>query len=92
MVTMNKSFIYGIFFASFTWIISLYLYFQITNTENSSKIPLDFTVFRTQEQTSVHKASIELKTNTHGINPPELIKKLKPIQRNLERIDNGNEN
>nr|XP_022907709.1 polypeptide N-acetylgalactosaminyltransferase 35A-like [Onthophagus taurus] len=37
MVSINKSFIYGICFASLTWIISLYLYLQFMQTNNEMK-------------------------------------------------------
>lgn len=35
MVSLNKSFIYGIFVASFTWCICLYLYYQLSLTEKA---------------------------------------------------------
>lgn len=41
MLSINKSFIYGISIASITWIISFYLYLQInySNHQNSTKLP-----------------------------------------------------
>lgn len=45
MLSMNKSFIYGICFASFTWIISLYLYMELnkslTNSVNVTELSFD---------------------------------------------------
>lgn len=89
---MNKSFIYGICFASITWVISLYLYFQLSNTENSSQRPLEY-AFQTQEQTFSNrvddKKTEHNKISQNYINKPDLLKKLKPIQRNSEKIDDG---
>lgn len=42
MVSINKSFLYGIFFASITWTVSLYLYLQLNKRDaplNSSPAP-----------------------------------------------------
>lgn len=39
MVTINKSFWYGICCASFTWMISLYLYWQLNKTEINNVLP-----------------------------------------------------
>lgn len=39
MISLNKSFLYGTFFASITWIISLYLYAQLTKTDTNINLP-----------------------------------------------------
>lgn len=36
MVSLNKSFLWGIIFASITWITSLYLYWQLTNSNTAT--------------------------------------------------------
>lgn len=94
MVNLNRSFLYGICFASLTWIISLYLYFQISSSENSTKISADFTIW-TQEHIS-SKIQIQKKNTTQNENTlsssqntPELIKKLTPIKKRNEDLDNG---
>lgn len=43
MVSINKSFLYGIFFASITWTVSLYLYWQLNKSNgllNTTVSPL----------------------------------------------------
>lgn len=92
MVSLNKSFLYGICFASVTWIISLYLYFQITSNENSTKKSADLALW-TREQilpkTQVQKIPSYEHNNTHFTkNSAKLIKKLTPIKKNVE-LDNG---
>lgn len=83
MVNLNKSFLYGICFASITWIVSLYLYFEITN-ENSAKKPAEYTLWNPEQMTLTHKTTTE--TNKSR---PE-VKKLKLVQnRNRDVIDNG---
>lgn len=93
MVNLNRSFLYGICFASLTWIISLYLYFQITSSENSTKKSAEFTIW-TQEQilskTQIHKtASTQNNTFNNNQNSPKLIKKLTPIKRKKVELDDG---
>lgn len=92
MVNLNRSFLYGICFASLTWIISLYLYFQITSSENSTN-KSEFTIW-TQEQilskTQIHKTATSQNINTlNNQNSPELIKKLTPIKRKKVELDDG---
>lgn len=42
MVSINRSFLYGICFASFTWMISLYLLWQLNKTTDVSQLPTIF--------------------------------------------------
>lgn len=91
MVNLNKSFLYGICFASLTWIVSLYLYFQITNTENSTKKPVEHTLWTDEQIKSkslAHKLITDLKRNTQ--NKKKWIEHLKPVRnRNQDKIDDG---
>lgn len=94
MVNLNKSFLYGICFASLTWVISLYLYFQITKTEISSKKPLETSDWARKQTTSnglLHKPTKDLKKNLQrNENYPNFLQKLKPIQNKNDKIDDGN--
>lgn len=88
MVNLNRSFLYGICFASFTWIISLFLYFQITNNENITKTPLDGNEWSQEHISSLNSNNEDILNEK--INSQDKSLKLKPIQqRNLGIIDNG---
>lgn len=80
MVNLNKSFLYGICFASLTWIISLYLYFQITNSEiSANNVTHEF-----------HPSTANLnKTSNSNKNHEKLLQKIKPF-RNKHDTDEGN--
>lgn len=89
MVNLNKSFLYGICFASVTWIVSLYLYFEITSNENSAKKPAEYTLWNPEQMTLTHKTTTDTNKNTQNKSRPE-VKKLKLVHnRNRDVIDNG---
>uniref|UniRef100_A0A6P7HJ37 Polypeptide N-acetylgalactosaminyltransferase n=1 Tax=Diabrotica virgifera virgifera TaxID=50390 RepID=A0A6P7HJ37_DIAVI len=69
MVSLNNSFLYGICFASATWLISLYLYFQIMKNESSpTKGPYSF------HYTSTNLSnSIKFEPTHHTLRQIELI-------------------
>lgn len=94
MVNLNKSFLYGICFASLTWIISLYLYFQITTNENSSKRPPIFSPWTRDKAIFTNESTKEIsdvKKVTQYTKSNELIEKLKPVHGRLEdQVDEGN--
>lgn len=94
MVSLNKSFLYGIGFASITWTISLYLYWQLNKTNNVSlssthnpvnnlpqfyKQKLPEENFREQEKSNIFKDTVLKKPKFENyINSNKLMKELEP--------------
>lgn len=97
MVSINKSFLYGIGCASVTWIISLYLYTQLTKTStnntlkalspSSAALKNEFLDNETWKYKKKNKDKSSYK-NSQGnyVNSNDLIEKLKPIQKNAPNI------
>ncbi|XP_056639458.1 polypeptide N-acetylgalactosaminyltransferase 35A [Diorhabda sublineata] len=69
MVSLNKSFLYGICFASATWLISLYLYFQLSKNENFST---------TIKTSNLNNVAVEKITSSANI----LFKKIESTENN----------
>ncbi|CAH1117399.1 unnamed protein product [Phaedon cochleariae] len=83
MVNLNKSFLYGICFASLTWVISLYLYFQISTGDD---INLKLTTYRPRaSRKSLIKENKETGLKATGsrknsfVNSKNFLDKLKPV-------------
>ncbi|CAG9767599.1 unnamed protein product [Ceutorhynchus assimilis] len=98
MVSINKSFLYGIFFASITWIVSLYLYAQLTKTlqPNSNSFAPTFepklNKFLEKQSFGLEKGQIHpdkgyLK-KANGFNSNSLVDKLQPIVKNAPNSSN----
>lgn len=84
MGSINKSFLYGIGFASITWAVSLYLYWQLT----SIKPPLTTTLAnRTKSLSNIYNftknAKYRYDTYKNNVNSDMVIAKLQPILRNV---------
>ncbi|KAG5886089.1 hypothetical protein JTB14_031690 [Gonioctena quinquepunctata] len=86
MVSLNKSFIYGICCASLTWVISLYLYFQISNSDNngwgySSSRPWALQKYPTSDPWIFpgHTKSRNFYRKSNEFNSKHLLKKLQPV-------------
>lgn len=86
MVSINKSFLYGITFASLTWIISIYLYTHIQTYGNHSTPKAATEVFRNRldndyihdkKKTSLDKDYFK-KNQFKNFNSKALVKKLQP--------------
>ncbi|KAJ8961296.1 hypothetical protein NQ318_008982 [Aromia moschata] len=88
MVSLNRSFLYGIGFASFTWIISLYLYFQLTKNDivaNDTRVQTEQPWHKynsinepSQKYSSKDKSYLK-KGSSNFLNSGKLIKKLQPV-------------
>lgn len=90
MVSINKSFLYGICFASATWIVSLYLYINLTKNEPSTT----HTPFRLSK-TAHPFNSIKEDSKTYRLkkffpagNSKDLIEKLQPVYRKVSTEGN----
>lgn len=93
MVSLNRSFLYGICFASLTWVISLYLYFQLTKNDiMSNKIPTQQSwSFKSKLIEPLQKYSKNLKTSNNYINSRHLIKQLQPVSATPKATDHFEE-
>ncbi|KAJ8917489.1 hypothetical protein NQ315_005538 [Exocentrus adspersus] len=82
MVSLNKSFLYGICFASLTWVVSLYLFFQLTKSKSTfTKVP---TPHSWSVKNNIVDPFLKYTKNNAGpsqtyVNSPELVKKLQPV-------------
>lgn len=80
MVSLNRSFLYGIGFASITWIISLTLYIRLTKNEENTAVSLPKYSKRTYSfndlDNTINKESIKRKYSQY-VNSQQLLKKLK---------------
>lgn len=97
MVSINKSFLYGIFFASITWTVSLYLYLQL----NKKDFPLGSTIsplvlshdkeIRNDNVINRHKWwSFDIKNKHSGYNNSEKnIAKLQAVNKHANETDTG---
>ncbi|RZC32985.1 polypeptide N-acetylgalactosaminyltransferase 35A [Asbolus verrucosus] len=99
MVSINKSFIYGICFASVTWLISLCLYIKITRDEPnttlgpsklSSKNLHLFNKIADNDQKHYSKGDYTKKKYSNYVNSEQLIKSLKPVLKK-PTLDGKNE-
>lgn len=88
MVSINKSFLYGIGFASITWIISLTLYIRLTkNEDNDTALTLTKYSKRSYSfndlDNTINKESVKRKYSQY-VNSQQLLKKLsqKAVQPN----------
>ncbi|EFA04575.1 polypeptide N-acetylgalactosaminyltransferase 35A [Tribolium castaneum] len=95
MASINKSFLYGICFASITWIISLYLYINLTNNEpTTTHIPFKFakTGHPLNSFDRDYKVSksyrLRRKFFNQGTNSKQLINKLQPVYPKLSTDKN----
>lgn len=99
MVSINKSFLYGIGFASITWIISLYLYTQLIRSVGhtaTKEVPLYSANLKSNldsdgefERNKKDPFKSYLKKNQNkGFNSDNLLNNLKPIQKNLPNKTN----
>lgn len=97
MVSINKSFLYGIFFASITWTISLYLYWQLNRNELSvgtTTSPLVLSRDKPIKENRIinkHKWwSLDSKDkHSNYVNSERNIAKLQPINRHANQSDAG---
>nr|XP_023017071.1 polypeptide N-acetylgalactosaminyltransferase 35A-like [Leptinotarsa decemlineata] len=78
MVSLNKSFLYGICFASLTWMISLYLYFQISNSDANG---WGYLTTPQEKSTSFPwvNSNFGFFRQTTNFNSDKLLEKLKPF-------------
>lgn len=96
MVSLNRSFLYGICFASLTWVISLYLYFQLTKNDiMSNKIPTQQSwSFKSNLIEPLQKYSRNIKAPNNYVNSDHFIKQLQPVlatPRATDRFEEGEE-
>ncbi|KAJ3654522.1 hypothetical protein Zmor_013705 [Zophobas morio] len=85
MVSINKSFLYGICVASVTWIISLYLYIRLIHSEpQTALLPLPssksvYSTYNSIEQNDKPSKYYRIKKkNVSKVNSDKLIKSLQP--------------
>lgn len=96
MVSLNKSFLYGICFASLTWIISLYLYIKLTHNEPQtvllpSKLTLEYSgesLNSIEQSKKIIKYRSEKWAN-RVTNSERLKKKLQPVLKTYNSTDSG---
>ncbi|KAK5646020.1 hypothetical protein RI129_004484 [Pyrocoelia pectoralis] len=83
MVSLNKSFLYGIGFASITWTISLYLYWQLNKTNSLGFSPTYSSIQDVSKSNLVFDAPPDKTVSRSGnyVNSPQLIKQLQSIRR-----------
>lgn len=82
MVSINRSFLFGIGFASLTWIISLYLYLQLTKSaENEPHLAIS------SQLTNLNNETYKFKKTQFNSN--DLLEKLMPIDRSDRNSSNG---
>lgn len=98
MVSLNKSFLYGICFASLTWIVSLYLYFQLTSQEAYTKNTIQPWAERShplmngimEESAKNYHIDKSHEKRYKKYNNKELIRKLQPVfSKPSEDLDEG---
>ncbi|KAB0798532.1 hypothetical protein PPYR_09525 [Photinus pyralis] len=96
MVSLNKSFFYGIGFASITWAVSLYLYWQLTQTLSIRPSPTSSSIQAVsqssridaaRENDEMHEAPY-IKGGTY-VNSPQLVKKLQPLRKSKLQSKNA---
>lgn len=85
-MNLNKSFIYGICFSSITWLISLYLYWQLTTTKCVLKLEDDCNVI-SNNSLSVFKSSLKSSDVNGYVNGMDLVKQLQPINKEAVSLD-----
>lgn len=97
MVSINKSFLYGIFFASITWAVSLYLYWQLNKNDFSlitTTSPLSLSndkKIRNNNIINKHKWSSLNFRNKHSnyVNSKQNIIKLQSVNKHANDSDAG---
>lgn len=95
MVSINKSFLYGIFFASMTWTISLYLYWQLNKNEHSVSATTSPLVLSRDKQQIKENRIINkhkwwsLDKHSNYVNSERNIAKLQPVNRHANESDAG---
>lgn len=81
MVTINKSFVCGTCFASFTWLVSLYLYWQLTKSDDlsGSSRQLSNSVHDANGQDTGYKDQGHILSGRNYVNSDKLRRQLQPI-------------
>lgn len=84
MVTINKSFVYGTCFASLTWLISLYLYWQLTKSDDLSGSSRQFSYSKNDanDQETGYRDQGQIFRGINYVNSDKLRKQLQPILPN----------
>lgn len=93
MVSINKSFLYGIFFASITWTVSLYLYWQLNRKDYYNTTVSPLVLSRDKPITYNHAANRHKwwskDKHSNYVNSEKNIAKLQPVNKYSNESDTG---